>query len=163
MHSRSKRTGRGPRTSTWAIRRRFSTRPSGRPTARRSPTPISACNLWYIDLDNPTPKLIDSDYYGGFVPDAVQPDLVARQQVDRLHPAIAQRPARSVCIFARSGQGVPDHGWHERCAVSRFDKNGKYLYFTASTDVALATAGLDMSSDEHRVSRSAYVAVLSKD
>jgi tricorn protease len=44
-----------------------------------------------------------------------------------------------------------------------FDKNGKYLYFTASTDVALSTAGLDMSSDEHRVSRSAYVAVLSKD
>jgi len=44
-----------------------------------------------------------------------------------------------------------------------FDKNGKYLYFTASTNVALSTAGLDMSSDEHRVSRSVYVAVLSKD
>ena len=44
-----------------------------------------------------------------------------------------------------------------------FDKNGKYLYFTASTDVALSTAGLDMTSDEHRVTRSAYVAVLSKD
>ena len=44
-----------------------------------------------------------------------------------------------------------------------FDKNGKYLYFTASTDVALSTAGLDMSSDEHRVTRSVYVAVLSKD
>ncbi len=44
-----------------------------------------------------------------------------------------------------------------------FDKNGKYLYFTASTNVALTTAGLDMSSDEHRVSRNVYVAVLSKD
>ncbi len=44
-----------------------------------------------------------------------------------------------------------------------FDKNGKYLYFTASTNVALSTAGLDMSSDEHRVSRSVYLAVLSKD
>jgi tricorn protease len=44
-----------------------------------------------------------------------------------------------------------------------FDKNGKWLYFTASTDMGLSTAGLDMSSDEHRVSRSAYVAVLSKD
>ena len=45
----------------------------------------------------------------------------------------------------------------------RFDKNGKYLYFTASTDTGLTTAGLDMSSDERRVSRSVYVAVLSKD
>src|SRR2546423_11373150 len=44
-----------------------------------------------------------------------------------------------------------------------FDKNGKYLYFTASTDAGLTPAGLDMSSDEHRVSRSVYVAVLSKD
>ena len=44
-----------------------------------------------------------------------------------------------------------------------FDKNGKYLYFTASTDTALSTAGLDMSSDAHPISRSAYVAVLSKD
>jgi tricorn protease len=44
-----------------------------------------------------------------------------------------------------------------------FDKNGKYLYFTASTNVALTTAGLDMSSDEHRVSRNVYLAVLSKD
>ena len=44
-----------------------------------------------------------------------------------------------------------------------WDKNGKYLYFTASTNIALATAGLDMSSDEHRVTRSVYVAVLSKD
>ena len=44
-----------------------------------------------------------------------------------------------------------------------FDKNGKYLYFTASTNVALTTAGLDMTSDEHRVSRSVYLAVLNKD
>ena len=44
-----------------------------------------------------------------------------------------------------------------------FDKNGKYLYFTASTNMALTSAGLDMSSDEHRVTRSVYLAVLSKD
>ncbi len=44
-----------------------------------------------------------------------------------------------------------------------FDKNGKYLYFTASTNVALSTAGLDMTSQERRVSRNVYVAVLNKD
>ena len=31
---------------------------------------------------------------------------------------------------------------------ARFDKNGKYLYFTASTDLGLTTAWLDMSSDD---------------
>ena len=44
-----------------------------------------------------------------------------------------------------------------------FDKEGKYLYFTASTDIALASSGIDMSSDERPVTRSVYVAVLSKD
>jgi tricorn protease len=43
-----------------------------------------------------------------------------------------------------------------------FDKNGKYLYFTASTDVGPTTGWLDMSSFGHPVSRSAYLVVLSK-
>src|SRR5258708_8361467 len=42
-------------------------------------------------------------------------------------------------------------------------KNEKYISIPAPTNTGLSTAGLDMSSDEHRVSRSAYVAVLSKD
>jgi len=44
-----------------------------------------------------------------------------------------------------------------------FDKNGKYLYFTASTDVGPTTGWLDMSSFEHPVTRSVYVVVLRKD
>jgi tricorn protease len=44
-----------------------------------------------------------------------------------------------------------------------FDKNGKYLYFTASTDVALNTGWLDMTSLLHPVTRSVYVIVLKKD
>ena len=44
-----------------------------------------------------------------------------------------------------------------------FDKGGKYLYFTASTDTALSTGWLDMSSIQRPVSRSVYVAVLAKD
>ena len=37
-----------------------------------------------------------------------------------------------------------------------FDKNGKYLYFTASTNMGLTTAWLDMSSMDRPVNRSAY-------
>ncbi len=44
-----------------------------------------------------------------------------------------------------------------------FDKNGKYLYFTASTNLGLSTGWLDMTSAEHPVTRSVYVAVLKKD
>src|SRR5262249_25278080 len=43
-----------------------------------------------------------------------------------------------------------------------FDKDGKYLYFTASTDVGPATGWLDMSSFNRPVTRSVYVVVLDK-
>src|SRR3989454_1148173 len=45
-----------------------------------------------------------------------------------------------------------------------FDKNGKYLYFAASTDLGLAVSGgWDMSSDNRLITRSAYIVVLAKD
>ncbi len=46
---------------------------------------------------------------------------------------------------------------------AKFDKNGKYLYFTASTNVGLTTAWLDMSGDERPTSSNVYVAVLRKE
>lgn len=44
-----------------------------------------------------------------------------------------------------------------------FDKNGKYIYFTASTDYALNTGWLDMSSIGRPSTCSVYLIVLKKD
>jgi tricorn protease len=44
-----------------------------------------------------------------------------------------------------------------------WDKSGKYLYFLASTDVALNTGWLDLSSLERPIRRGVYFAVLAKD
>jgi tricorn protease len=44
-----------------------------------------------------------------------------------------------------------------------FSRDGKYLFFSASTNYALNTGWLDMSSFERPVRRSLYVTVLSKD
>src|SRR5450759_3694175 len=41
-----------------------------------------------------------------------------------------------------------------------FDRDGQYLYFTASTNYGPTASGLDMSSDEHEVTSSVYLAVL---
>lgn len=41
-----------------------------------------------------------------------------------------------------------------------FDRDGQYLYFTASTNYGPTTSGLDMTSDEHDVTRSIYMIVL---
>ncbi len=44
-----------------------------------------------------------------------------------------------------------------------FDKAGKYLFFTASTDVGPTTNGIDMSGFNRPISRNVYLAVLDKD
>jgi tricorn protease len=44
-----------------------------------------------------------------------------------------------------------------------FDKSGDELFFTASTNYGPTTSGLDMSSDEHQVTRTVYAAVLSSE
>jgi tricorn protease len=43
-----------------------------------------------------------------------------------------------------------------------FDKGGKYLYFTASTDIGPSTNGIDMSGFNRPITRSIYLAVLDK-
>jgi tricorn protease len=44
-----------------------------------------------------------------------------------------------------------------------FDRGGKYLYFTESTNYGTSTSGLDMSSDEFDVTRSVYGLALAAD
>jgi tricorn protease len=119
--------------------------------------------LWYVDLGNPTPKLVDTDYFWTFSSNATgqtwSPD-------NKWLAYTKQLPSGQHAVFVYSlDQGkifqVTD-GMSDALYPS-FDRNGKYLYFTASTNVALTTAGLDMTSNEHRVSRNVYVAVLSKD
>ena len=44
-----------------------------------------------------------------------------------------------------------------------FDRDGQYIYFTASTNYGPTQSGLDMTSDEHEVTSNIYLMVLAKD
>jgi tricorn protease len=137
--------------------------PTWAPDSKKIAYSDKRLNLWYVDLDKPQPKLVDTDYFGGFGPTQLNqtwsPDnkwiAYTRQLPSGLHAVFVYSLEQGKAFQITDGMSD--------ALYPAFDKNGKYLYFTASTDVALSTAGLDMSSDEHRVSRSAYVAVLSKD
>jgi tricorn protease len=137
--------------------------PTWSPDSKKIAYTDKRLNLWYVDLDNPKPKLVDTDYFGGFgttqVSQTWSPDnkwiAYTRQLPSGMHAVFVYSldQAKSFQIT----DGMSD------ALNPVFDKNGKYLYFTASTDTALSTAGLDMSSDAHPVSRSVYVTVLSRD
>jgi len=119
--------------------------------------------LWYVDLDNPVPKLVDTDYFWTFSANQLSqtwsPDnkwIAYTRQIPNGQHAVFVYSLDQAKTFQVT-DGMSD------ALYPSFDKNGKYLYFTASTNVALSTAGLDMTSQEHRVSRNVYLAVLSKD
>ncbi|HET6179785.1 MAG TPA: PDZ domain-containing protein [Candidatus Sulfotelmatobacter sp.] len=137
--------------------------PTWSPDSKKIAYSDKRLQLWYVDLENPAPKLIDADYFGGFGPTTLNqtwsPDS---KWVSYTRSLPSGQHAVFVYSLEQAKAFQVTDGMSDALYPS-FDKNGKYLYFTASTDVALTSAGLDMSSDEHRVSRAAYVAVLSKD
>ena len=119
-------------------------------------------NLWYVSLDAKKPPVkVDKDTYAGpgqlFNP-AWSPDskwiAYTRQLRNHLHAVFAYS------IVDGSANQITD-GMSD-AAFARFDKEGKYLYLMASTDAALSTGWLDMSSLAHPVTRSVYAVVLKK-
>jgi tricorn protease len=119
-------------------------------------------NLWYVEIEGGKPVLVDTTEYdagpgAGFLP-VWSPDgrwiAYTRQFTSGMH---------AVFIYGLEGKvthqvtdGLSD------AAFAAFDRNGKYLYFTASTDVGPAMAS-SMGSFKVPVTRSGYVAVLSKE
>ncbi len=137
--------------------------PTWSPDSKKIAYSDKRLNLWYVDLDNPTPKLVDTNLFGGFGPGQFgqvwAPD-------NKWIAYVKQLPSGLQAVFIYSLDQGKSHQITDGMSDARYpawDENGKYLYFTASTDVALTTAGLDMSSEEHRVTRAVYVVVLSKD
>jgi tricorn protease len=116
-------------------------------------------NLWYVDVEKGSPVKIDNSKRGFAFNPSWSPDsrwIAYTRPVESWYRAIfayslEEGKARQVT------DGLSD-------AISpQFDKSGKYIYFTASTDIGPAVFGFDMTSYPHRPTRSVYLAVLRKD
>jgi tricorn protease len=118
--------------------------------------------LWYVDIDKGVPVKVDTTFYfspifqfhAGWSPDSRW--LVYTKQL--------KNHFNAVCVYsleAGKASQLTDGMSDARFPV--FDKSGKYLFFTASTDVGLLPGWLNMSSMDRPLTRSVYVAVLRKD
>jgi tricorn protease len=119
-------------------------------------------NVWYVDLDKGTPVKIDASPYGVFDPisnPAWSPDsrwiTYSRLLKNRLSAVFVYS------VDTGKAHQVTDGMSDARFAA--FDKGGKYIYFTASTNVGPTIGWGDMSAFPHQPTRSVYAMVLRKD
>lgn len=116
-------------------------------------------NLWFIDVESGKATKIDKDTYDHPLRSLAHvwsPDsnwITYSKRLDNHMHAIFVYSLKEGKSYQLT-YGLSD-------AISpAFDKGGKYLYFLASTDYALNTGWLDMSSYERPVTRGIYLVVL---
>jgi tricorn protease len=117
-------------------------------------------NIWYLDLDSGKSTLVDTNpYVPRPAPPVWSPDgrwlAYTRQLKNHLNAVFVHSLKEGKSHRVTDGLSDAQH--------VQFDKEGQYLYFTASTDAGATTGGIEMSNFNFPVTRSVYVVVLRKD
>ncbi len=119
-------------------------------------------HLWYVDLEHPSPVQVATDRF-----DSPLHTFDVNWSPDSKWLAYTlqlENHMRAVYVYSLdSHKATQVTDGMSDALYPNFDKNGKYLYFTASTNLGLSTGWLDMTSEEHPVTRSVYVGVLRQD
>jgi tricorn protease len=131
------------------------------PDARKIAYTDQRLNYWYVDLERGVSARVDTDLYV----DPANARQMAWSPDSQWIAYTRQLPSHFHAVFIysidqRKSYQLTD-GNSDALHVA-FDKNGQYLYFTASTDIALHTGWVDISSLQHPVTRAVYAFLLAK-
>jgi tricorn protease len=142
------------------------------PTFYNSPTwspdskKIALCDkklqLWYLEIEKGAPVKVDSNPIGlgdSVMTPSWSPDgrwIAYTKQLPNL--------LRAVFVYSlETGKASQITDGMSDARYPAFDKSGKYLYFTASTDIGPGISFADLSGIASRSTRSVYAAVLRND
>jgi tricorn protease len=116
------------------------------------------CQIWWLDVEKGVPVLVDKDLYQSrgrglsWSPDSrwlvFTRSLPSHMRAVMLYALETAKTTQLTDGMSDASNGV-------------FDKDGKYLYFTASTDIGPALE-VDLHAALSRPTRSVYLAVLSR-
>jgi len=118
--------------------------------------------LWYLEIEKGAPVKIDKN------PDGINNDVLEPvwSPDSRWIAYIRQLDNHLRAVFIYSLEGAKSTQITDGMSDARytsFDKSGKYLYFTASTNLGPAFSFAEMSNFPHQSSRSVYAVVLRND
>ncbi len=135
--------------------------PTWSPDSKKIAYSDKRLNLWVVDLERPTPVKVDTDRF-----DSPAHEFDVRWSPDsRWLTYTKQLPSQLRAVFVyplAGGKATQVTDGMSDALYPVFDAGGKYLYFTASTNVGLTAGWLDMTSIGHPLTRSVYAAVLKK-
>jgi tricorn protease len=118
-------------------------------------------NLWYVDIEKGAPVKVDTNTYEN--PWRVMdPDWSPDSKWISYTKQLKNRMCAVFMHSLESGKSSQITDGMSDARFANFDRNGKYLYFTASTNAGPTTGWLDMSAFPHQTTRSVYVVVLKK-
>ncbi len=136
--------------------------PTWSPDSKKIAYSDKRLNLWVVDVEHPSPMKVATDRF-----DCPLHEFDAVWSPDSRWLAYTlqlENHLRAVFVYSlETHKATQVTDGMSDALYPNFDKSGKYLFFTASTDMGLTTGWLDMTSEAHPVTRSAYVAVLRKD
>ncbi len=119
-------------------------------------------NLWYVDVVSGTRVNVDMNYYES--PDRQMNPNWSPDSKWLAYTKNLPTHFNAVYVYSlQTGKSNQITDGMSDALFPVFDKNGKYLYFTGSTDAGPSVAWLDLSSTAQPTTRSVYVVVLRKD
>ncbi|SNR81231.1 S41 family peptidase [Hymenobacter mucosus] len=120
-------------------------------------------NLWYLNLATKKPVRVATDAFGPLLDDAVMAPAWSPDAQWLAYSVLMPNHLRSVYVYhLPSGRRFAVSDGRSDATAPAFSRDGKHLFFSASTDVGLRTTWLDMTSYDRTSKRTLYVAVLNK-
>jgi tricorn protease len=135
--------------------------PKWSPDSKRIAFHDNRLKIWVLDTTTGKLSTVDNEnMYGGFSNESYElawsPDskwlAYERSVENHLHAIMLYSVDSGKSTQVTSGMADADN--------PAFDREGKYLYFTASTNAGATSDGLDMTSDLYQVTSNIYAAVL---
>ena len=149
-------------TKKIALDKSFYQGPTWSPDSKKIALTDKRTNLWYVEIDKGTPVKVDKNP-DGLLQDVMEPAwspdskwIAYTKQLDN-HLRAVFVYSLDTAKFHQLTDGLSD------ARYPAFDKSGKHLYFTASTNLGPAFSFAEMSTFPHQSSRSVYALVLRND
>ncbi|WP_426060121.1 S41 family peptidase [Hymenobacter sp. B1770] len=120
-------------------------------------------NLWYLNLATKKSVQVATDAFGPVRGEPVMDPAWSPDAQWLAYSVLMPNHLRSVYVYhLPTGRRVAVSDGRSDATAPAFSRDGKHLFFTASTDVGLRTHWLDMTSYDRVSKRTLYVAVLNK-